>query len=264
MNRRWLLFLFPVLLSGVVLSGKEKRLTADEKMALIRGLTAEYAKAKVLIPRSKKALPIDTAGKWDKDLWEKATLELGPAARTGEMVQITRIKIEDESIELELNHGLKTGPKWYERVEVGVGNRTTPISGSDNVAKAGTNLVLTFGKKIETLEVADVKRMLASILDFDMRSVTENYMEKLPEPVRKAIEQKKVIEGMDREQVRMAVGQPLRKERQTIDGEETEDWVYGRPPGKITFVTFTGSKVTKVRDLYAGLGGSTAAELPVQ
>lgn len=260
MKRRALLLLAPL----AVAHAKEKKLSNDERMALLRGLTAEYAKAKILIPRSKKALPIEPTGRWDKDAWEKASTEFGPAARVGEMVQITKVKIEDDRIELELNNGLKTGPKWYERVEVGVGNSTAPISGRDNVAKAGTNMAINFGKNIEALEVADVKKMLGQILDFEMRSVTESYMEKLPEPVRKAIEQKRVIEGMDREQVRLAVGQPVRKERRVVDGDELEDWMYGRPPGKLTFVTFTGSKVTKVKDMYAGLGGSTAPELPVQ
>jgi len=260
MKRRFVVLLLPACL----LPAKEKKLSADDRMALLRGLTAEYGKAKILIPRSKKPLAVDPSGKWDKDAWEKAGVELGPAARTGEMVQITKVKIEDDRIELELNHGLKTGPKWYERVEVGMGNRTSPISGANNVAKAGTNLAIVFEKNIEALDVAEVKKMLSQILDFEMRSATEDYMEKLPEPVRKAIEQKRVIEGMDREQVRMAVGQPVRKERRVVDGDELEDWMYGRPPGKLTFVTFTGSKVTKVKDMYAGLGGSTAPELPVQ
>ena len=259
MKRRLIVLLLPA-----ALFSKEKKLTVDERMTLLRGLTAEYAKAKVLIPRSKKSLAIEPTGKWDKDAWEKAIVEFGPAARVGEMVQITKVKIEDDRVELELNHGLKTGPKWYERVEVGMGNSSTPISGRDNVAKAGTNMAIVFGKNIEALEVAEVKKMLGQILDFDMRSVTESYMEKLPEPVRKAIEQKRVIEGMDREQVRLAVGQPVRKERRIVEGDELEDWMYGRAPGKLTFVTFTGSKVTKVKDMYAGLGGSTAAELPVQ
>ena len=259
MKRRLIVLLLPA-----ALFSKEKKLTVDERMTLLRGLTAEYAKAKVLIPRSKKSLAIEPTGKWDKDAWEKANVEFGPAARVGEMVQITKVKIEDDRVELELNHGLKTGPKWYERVEVGMGNSSTPISGRDNVAKAGTNMAIVFGKNIEALEVAEVKKMLGQILDFDMRSVTESYMEKLPEPVRKAIEQKRVIEGMDREQVRLAVGQPVRKERRIVEGDELEDWMYGRPPGKLTFVTFTGSKVTKVKDMYAGLGGSTAPELPGQ
>ncbi len=259
MKRRLIVLLLPM-----ALFPKEKKLSVDERLVLLRGLTAEYAKAKVLIPRSKKSLAVEPTGNWDKDAWEKANVEFGPAARVGEIVQITKVKIEDDRVELELNHGLKTGPKWYERVEVGMGRGSTPISGRDNVAKAGTNMAIVFGKNIEALEVADVKKMLGRILDFEMRSVTESYMEKLPEPVRKAIEQKRVIEGMDREQVRLAVGQPVRKERRIVEGDELEDWMYGRPPGKLTFVTFTGSKVTKVKDMYAGLGGSTAAELPVQ
>jgi hypothetical protein len=43
---------------------------------------------------------------------------------------------------------------------------------------------------------------------------------------------------------------------------ETEDWVYGLPPGKISFITFNGNKVVKVKDSFAGLGGSTAETLP--
>jgi hypothetical protein len=35
---------------------------------------------------------------------------------------------------------------------------------------------------------------------------------------------------------------------------ELEDWVYGTPPGKISFVTFNGDKVIKVKDSFAGLG----------
>jgi hypothetical protein len=38
--------------------------------------------------------------------------------------------------------------------------------------------------------------------------------------------------------------------------------VYGFPPGKITFVTFSGSKVSKVKEAYADFGGSTAMPNP--
>ncbi len=60
----------------------------------------------------------------------------------------------------------------------------------------------------------------------------------------------------------LAIGKPRQKERNvTEDGTETEDWIYGEPPGKITFVTFTGSKVTRVKEDYADIGGSTAPPL---
>ena len=56
-----------------------------------------------------------------------------------------------------------------------------------------------------------------------------------------------------------------RKMRETKDGYEQEDWIYGEPPGKLTFVTFRGAKVHKVKDVFAGLGGSTVpATLPPQ
>ena len=66
---------------------------------------------------------------------------------------------------------------------------------------------------------------------------------------------------MDRDQVVMALGKPRTKQRETREGEEFEDWVYGMPPGKITFVTFKGKTVVKVKDSYAGLGGQTMPPL---
>ena len=65
------------------------------------------------------------------------------------------------------------------------------------------------------------------------------------------------MEGMNREQVLFAMGHPRNKSRETQDGEEIEDWVYGNPPGKVTFITFSEGKVVKVREDYANIGGST-------
>jgi hypothetical protein len=50
------------------------------------------------------------------------------------------------------------------------------------------------------------------------------------------------------------MGKPMHKSRETKDGLDLEDWVYGQAPGKITFVTFKGDKVIKVKESYAGLG----------
>ncbi len=102
-----------------------------------------------------------------------------------------------------------------------------------------------------------MKKLLAPILDFEKHSATEHYIETLPAPIKQAITDKKAIEGMDRDQVLLAMGTPRRKVRESKDGVDTEDWIYGEPPGKITFVTFTGAKVTRVKEAYAGLGGST-------
>ena len=49
--------------------------------------------------------------------------------------------------------------------------------------------------------------MLQPVLDFEKSSVTENYVDTLPEPIKEAVKAKKAIEGMNRDQVLLAVGQ---------------------------------------------------------
>ena len=251
---------FLLLLAALPLLAGPK-LTPEDRVEIMRGLTAEYATVKQALPRSKKPLVYDSKGTWDKAKWVEAGRENGPAARVGDLVQLTKIEIHHDDIEMEINGGFHPGPKWHERIQVGMGNRTGPVSGGGN-GTAGTVLLLHFEGGVPPLEVKQIKKILVPILDFEKRSATENYLDNLPEPVKAAIKDKRAIEGMDKEQVLIALGRPRHKQRETKDGVELEDWIYGQPPGKITFVTFTGSKVVKVKDAYAGLGGSTAEPLP--
>ena len=99
-----------------------------------------------------------------------------------------------------------------------------------------------------------MKELLGDVFDFNQRSATEQYMESLSPEVKEAIDEKKAINGMDREQVILALGRPKRKVRETKDGIELEDWIYGAPPGKIVFVTFDGDEVVEVREEWAGMG----------
>jgi len=234
------------------------KLTIDDRVELTRGLTAEYANAKVLLPRSKKPLEFDAQnGAYDKKEWSAIAKESGPAARTGDTVQVTKIELFDDHIVLQINGGFKGGRKWYQAVQVsgGMGGNSVPLNNNnDSNAPGGTSIVVEFHKSLEGMKAAEVKKLLAPVLDFDRHSVTELYSETLPPEVRQAIKDKHILVGMDRDQVRMALGQPTRKERETKDGVDLEDWVYGTPPGKIVFVTFNGEKVAKVKEDYAGLG----------
>ncbi len=242
---------------------KERPLTPEERIEIIRGMAAERATAKVMIPRSKKALPYSSEGTWDKLTWDDAAREHGPAARAGDLVQVTKIEIEQDKIVFEINGGWRGGRKWYERIEVGTGTRTTPIGNRPySVAPAGTSLSLHFKGRVPPLKASEIKKMLAPVLDFELRTATEQYVDTLPEPVQAAIREKRAVEGMDREMVMLALGRPERKIRETRDGEEIEDWIYGVPPGRMVFVTFQGEKVIQVKEAYAGLGGSVAPPLP--
>jgi hypothetical protein len=258
MRRRY----FAVLLLAPLLKAEDEKLTFEERVEIVRGLTAEYATAKVLLPRSKKTLELDTAGKWDKAKWDAAFKEHGPAARVGDMIQVTKVNIGDDNLEFEINSGFKGGRKWWQNLEVGTGSHTRPISTNQSMAPGGTTLRLNFGKRLTALSAAEIKKLLAPVMDFERRSATEQYVDTLPEPVKEAIKEKRAIEGMDREQVLIALGRPRNKVRETKDGEDYEDWIYGTPPGKVSFVTFKEGKVVSVKDTYAGLGGSVAAPLP--
>jgi hypothetical protein len=237
-----------------------EKLAPEDRVEILRGLMAEYATVKKLLPRSKKPLPFDASGKYDLKAWDEVAKENGPAARLGDLIQITKVAIEDDKILLEINGGVKSGRSWRDRVQVGVGNSTRPIGGG-GTATAGTNIAILWNKDIPPIKSSEIKKLLAPIMDFERRSATEVYADTLPPEVKKAIEEKRAQDGMDKEQVILALGRPRNKSREVKDGEELEDWIYGQAPGKITFVTFRGEKVVKVKETYAGLGLEAAPKL---
>jgi hypothetical protein len=240
---------------------EDRKLTAEDRIEVIRGLTAESATAKTFLPRSKKPLDVDSKGGFDKAAWNEIGKENGPAARAGDLVKITKVTIEDKRILLEINGGMSGGHKWYERIEVGGGNR--PIgSPSASVGPGGTNLALVFPGRLPPLKAAEIKKMLAPVLDFNIQSAATQYFETLPPAIQTAVKAKKAVEGMNKDQVVLALGRPDNKVRETVDGTELEDWIYGKPPGRIVFVTFEGDKVIRVKEAYAGLGGEVAPPLP--
>ena len=248
-----------ILITNVAVA--EDKLGFDDRVEIVRGLTAEYATLKAYLPRSKKPLAFESTGKYDPKEWEEIGKQLGPAARTGDAIQVTKVTLEHDKILLEINGGITSGRKWYDHVSIGMGNPGGAI-GQSGTPTAGTYLAILFHKPLPAMKAADVKKMLAPIMDFEKRSATELYAETLSPELQKAIKDKRVLEGMDRDQVLLAVGRPVNKSRETKDGLELEDWIYGKPPGRITFVTFNGNKVIKVKESYAGLGTEAAPTLP--
>src|SRR5713226_5960280 len=113
------------------LHGDSKKLTLDQRVEIMRGITAEYATVRAPLPRSKKPLEFDAGnGTWDKKKWDEVGRELGPAARIGDLVQVTHVEIDKDRIVLEINNGMKGGKgKWYDHLEVGIGGSTAPVNG---------------------------------------------------------------------------------------------------------------------------------------
>src|SRR6202034_3635056 len=68
---------------AVSLRGDSKKEAETQRLELLRGLTAEYATAKVYIPRSKTFLTVQSSdGYFNQKGWQAIGAEMGPAART--------------------------------------------------------------------------------------------------------------------------------------------------------------------------------------
>ncbi|HEX4165978.1 MAG TPA: hypothetical protein VHZ55_10945 [Bryobacteraceae bacterium] len=216
----------------------------------------------MVLPRSKKPLVIQSNGQYDGAAWNRVLDEQGPAARLGDQVQVTRVMIEEKKILLEINGGGKSG-HWYDHVEVGMGGTMGPVSNGQNGQPNGSHIALVFPGPVPSITAAEIRHMLSPIFDFEKHSASEQYVQNLPAPIQKAIKEQKAIEGMDHDQVLLALGKPRNKSRETnADGDAIEDWIYGDPPGKMTFVKFNEGKVVKVESSYANVGGMTAPAQP--
>jgi len=242
-------------------------MTETSRMAIIREISGEFARAQIALPGGKEGFHI-AANKpytpFQADQPDDNSSASGhifkvvnaPAIHPGDKVQITRVEFREKSIVLDLNGGGKH--RWHARDHIQLQTTApvsvssvaeTPTSDSSGLEGQGTTLFLDFGRKLPDLSPDDLKLKLAPILDFrSQRSAAAQYAESLPPAFQQAIKNRTAAVGMDHEMVLAAMGRPDRKVRERdADGNETEDWIYGSPPGRTTFVTFAGEKVVRVR-----------------
>jgi hypothetical protein len=220
---------------------------SDAHIELIRGLSSEIAVTKVPLPRGKHGVSVDSSGKLDQ---AKADTELrynGTAIGPGMPVEITKITFKNKELLFEINHGGKSGKKWYQHIEIGMGGATQPIAPANQPVLAnGSYISLQAPGPVDKLTVPQVKKLLATVLDFERHSPTVLYSPALPPKFNDAIKKHEVLIGMDHDAVLSSKGPPDRKVREAHDdGSEQEDWIYGLPP-HVLFVTFDGDTVVKV------------------
>jgi hypothetical protein len=217
----------------------------DAHIRLIRGLLREVAVSKVPLPRGKKGVRVDPQGKLDKADADSQFKANGMAIKPGMPVEITKITFKPAEIVFELNGGGKKSGKWYQHIEIGMGPATTPVTDQPPEMAYGSYVTLAFSGKVSELSVDQVKQALGNVLDFSRHSPTVLYSQDLPPEVKEAIKNHQVLAGMDRDAVLSSKGPPDRRVRETREGVEQEDWIYGLPP-HVLFVTFDGDTVTNV------------------
>ena len=227
-------------------------LTKEQRLEIIRGLSAELCFARTVFPMGKKGLVLKD-GKLVSPTPEnmrQLLADWGPAVKPGDRAQITSVEIKGNAIRFEINGGPIKKQKWYQRIEVGGMGGMTPISPSNpNPNPRGSYVDLAFDGHIPSLTPQQVKEMLGPVLDFSAHSVAEAYMASLPPKVRDAIKEHKVLVGMNREMVTYAKGRAPQKTRERDGNVAYEEWIYGQPPQEVEFVRFVGDEVVRVETM---------------
>jgi len=236
-----------LLSAGLGMIDAKENLPKDDRLVLIRELDHEIAVAKLPLPRGKHGVYVDASGKLNQVKVREELRTQGTAVSSGMPVEITKMTFKGGRILFEINGGGKSGKKWYQHIEVGMGTSTAPVAAQQNVQVAnGSYITLEVAGKVENLTTVQVKQLLAAVLDFERHSPTVLYSPSVPPKFKEAIQKHEIIAGMDRDAVLSSKGPPDRKVREVREGTEQEDWIYGFPP-HVLYVTFDGDNVVSVR-----------------
>lgn len=236
-----------LLVAGLGTVCAKEKLPKDARLVLIRELDHEIAVAKVALPRGKHGVYVDSSGKLDQAKAKEELRSQGTAISPGMPIEITKMTFKSGHIVFEINNGGKSGKKWYEHIEVGMGTSTRPVAPQQNPQVArGSYVTLNVPGNVENLTAAQAKQLLSGVLDFERHSPTVLYSPSLPPKFKEAIQKHEVLVGMDRDAVLSSKGPPDRKVREVREGTEQEDWIYGFPP-HVFYVTFDGDSVASVR-----------------
>jgi hypothetical protein len=177
----------------------------------------------------------------------------GISVKPGDRVVVTDIRIHDKTIELDLNGGPEHKHRILRHITIGMGVAEIPLAQDDGTPPTGSRLTLEFEERVPDVNGEQLEGLLKPMIDFGVKSPAEAYAEAMPAFLRRAIMGHRVLVGMDRDMVRYAKGEPMRKVRETdAQGKPFEVWIYGEAPQPVEFVRFEGSYV--VRDELARVG----------
>jgi hypothetical protein len=239
-------------------AAKNGPLQETSKLALIRFVSGEFARAVKALPAGKQGFLVYVGKPLDSEFLDRAVATRGAAVHPGDNVQITRLEFRDHQIVVDLNGGGRGKRRWRDRLQIGISGAPMPTVQSTTTQDQGppgmqpgmgSTIFLEWNKPIPDMTPDDLKQLLAPFLNFAKeRSAAVHWIDTLPPETRKAIQERKPLLGMDREELVAAMGKPDHKVRERdSEGNEIEDWIYGQPPSKTVFVRFTRDRVTSIK-----------------
>ncbi len=236
---------------------KSAPLQESSKLSLIRFVSGEFAKAVKALPAGKQGFIVYVGKPLNSELLDRAVATHGAAVNTGDNVQITKLEFRNHQIVVDLNGGGRGKHHWRDHLQIGIGggyptmrSTSTQEGGPPGLQPGmGSTIFLEWNKSVPDMTPADLKQLLSPFLNFEKeRSASVHWVDTLPPEMKKAIQERRPVVGMDREELIAAMGKPDHKVRERdAEGNDIEDWIYGQPPSKTVFVRFTGDHVTSIK-----------------
>ena len=175
----------------------------------------------------------------------KMIYQKGQAAAVGDRVVVTSLAFKGNSIIVDLNGGPHAKHRFLSHVQL----NDNPVVAQPAEA-TGSRVTLTFEGFIPGVSAAEVKALLAPVVDFGVKTSEQAYADTLPPRLRDAIAAHEVLVGMSRRMVLASMGAPENKVREQQSGDpgggRYEEWIYGHVPQTVKFVRFVGDRVTVV------------------
>jgi len=220
----------------------------DARFKILGTVIAEQAAARIPMPFGADGFELNDQGEMDQQKIQQAIKKNGQSVEPGKIVTITAIEFSDDKIEFELDGGGKNKKAWYDRIEVGMGSRTTPVGKDDSAKAKGSKITLRFAKKVpENISPALLHELLSPALDFEKHNFLKTGIESLPPEYQEAVKVKEARIGMDKSTVIMAMGRADKRSRQKNDAGVYQDtWIYYGRGKKATFVWFQDDVVIKI------------------
>ena len=225
----------------------EMAITSVGREGLVRFMQAEQGFAMRPLPIAN--LNLHANGHMDPtgEKYVDVLHQKGMAAKAGDRVVVTDIRFREKSIELDLNGGPEHKHKYLRHIAIGAGAAEIPLAQDSGAPPTGARITLVFEENVPDLNGEQLEALLKPMIDFGVKSPAEAFAESLPPFLRKAVEEHRILVGMDRDLVIYSKSQPTRKIRETDEDKPVEIWIYGEAPQPVEFVYFQGSYVTRIQ-----------------
>jgi hypothetical protein len=232
-----------------------QRITARTRQQILRSLPAEQGFAMRPLPLGHRGLTLHANGGLEPGGADyiRQVSQRGISVAPGGRLVFSEVRMEHNAIVLDINGGPDRRHRFLRHVSVGTGMAEVPLApGEDGPEPEGARITLEFDRGMPEMTGEQVKALLSPLVDFTPKSAAQAVADTLPEPVRRAVLEHRVLVGMPVRLLLLAKGQPEAKSRELEGQTSFEEWIYGAAPAPVEFVRIRGSRVVRVETARVG------------